>query len=159
MLRITIDLAPVTKKNHGQIVNGRLIPSKQYLQYEKDCAYSLRDYKDININSPINVMAHYYMPTKRRVDITNLHNALHDVLVKYGIVEDDNCTIIAGTDGSRVFHDKENPRTEIFITDIGDREWMVATLKAYCLDQDDCVWCELYNGENCKVGVPSCWEV
>lgn len=55
------------------------------------------------------------MPTRRRVDLCNLHEALCDVLVKFGVVQDDNCKIIASMDGSRVLYDKENPRTEVYI--------------------------------------------
>jgi Holliday junction resolvase RusA-like endonuclease len=55
------------------------------------------------------------MPTKRRVDLTNLLEAIDDILVKYGVLEDDNYNIIDNHDGSRVYYDKENPRTEITI--------------------------------------------
>lgn len=56
------------------------------------------------------------MPTKRRVDLCNLEEAISDVLVKYGILADDNRNIVASYDGSMVLYDKENPRTEIEIT-------------------------------------------
>ena len=39
-----------------------------------------------------------------------------DVLVKAGTLKDDSCSIVVSTDGSRVFYDKENPRTEVEIT-------------------------------------------
>lgn len=55
------------------------------------------------------------MPARRRVDLCNLHEALCDVLVKYGVLEDDNSNIVVSMDGSRVFYDKENPRTEVEI--------------------------------------------
>lgn len=117
-LKFTIPLAPVTKKNHSQIVSagGRrmVIPSKSYRQYENDCGWYLP--KVNTITSQINVKALYYMPTHRRVDLCNLHAALHDILVKYQIIEDDNCNIVVATDGSRVLYDKENPRTEVTIT-------------------------------------------
>lgn len=56
-------------------------PSAQYGQYEKDCALFL---KPLGIDQPVNVSAKFYMPTKRRVDLTNLNEALHDILVHYG---------------------------------------------------------------------------
>lgn len=59
-----------------------------------------------------------YMPTRRRTDLTNLIEAAHDVLVAGKILADDNYTIIASVDGSRVMVDKENPRTEIFIEEL-----------------------------------------
>ena len=73
----------------------------------------------IGIDYPVNVKATYYMPTKCKVDIVNLHSALHDILVKCGVLKDDNCRIVVSTDGSRVRYDKENPRTEIEITSEG----------------------------------------
>lgn len=75
-------------------------PSAQYNQYEKDCAVFL---KSLGIDQPVNIAAKFYMPTKRRVDLTNLNEALHDILVKYGVLADDNAKIIVSTDGSRVF--------------------------------------------------------
>ena len=58
------------------------------------------------------------MPTRRRVDLTNLMEAAHDVLVAAGILADDNNTIIVSVDGSRVLYDKEYPRTEIIIQEL-----------------------------------------
>lgn len=122
MIKFTIPIAPITKKNHQQIikVKGRpmVIPSKQYRQYEKDCAVFMPDIE--TINEPVNVKAVYYMPTRRRVDLCNLHEALCDALVHHGVVEDDNCKIIATMDGSRVEYDKEFPRTEVTIERLGD---------------------------------------
>lgn len=118
-MKFIIPFSPITKKNHSQIINvkGRpmLIPSKQYKQYEKDCKPFL---KPLMINYSVNVKCVYYMPTKRKVDITNLMSATHDVLVKYQVLEDDNSKIIYSVDGSRVFYDKNNPRTEIEIEEI-----------------------------------------
>jgi Holliday junction resolvase RusA-like endonuclease len=45
----------------------------------------------------------------------NLQESTLDVLVKYGILADDNSNIVASMDGSRVLYSKENPRTEIEI--------------------------------------------
>lgn len=119
-MKFTIFLAPITKKNHSQIitVKGRpvLIPSKQYKQYEKDCKIFIPNHEPID--KPMNVQALYYMPTRRRVDLCNLHNALHDMLVHHGLLADDNSKIIVSTDGSRVLYSKENPRTEITITEV-----------------------------------------
>lgn len=67
------------------------------------------------IEERVNVKAVFYMPTRRRVDLTNLLQALLDVLVKYGILADDNSKVVASVDGSYVDYDKENPRTEVEI--------------------------------------------
>ena len=67
---------------------------------------------------PYNVKCLYYMPTRRKVDKTNLESAIMDILVDARILKDDNSSIVAATDGSRVMYDKENPRTEIFIEEL-----------------------------------------
>lgn len=116
---MTIPLPPVTKKNSQQIwrnpKTGKpfVAQSGKYREYETAAGMFLQPLK---IDYPVNVKAVYYMPTRRRVDLINLHSALHDILVKAQVVTDDNCKIIASTDGSRVEYDKENPRTEIEIT-------------------------------------------
>ena len=49
------------------------------------------------------------------VDLNNLLAAAADILVENGVLLDDNFNIIIGHDGSRVFVDNKNPRTEIYI--------------------------------------------
>lgn len=73
-------------------------------------------YRNIDIDYKVNVKCIYFMPTKRRVDLVNLQEATLDVLVAYKIIDDDNSQIVASMDGSRVYYDKENPRTEIEIS-------------------------------------------
>ena len=123
-IEFTIPVRPATKKNSGQIiqVKGRniLIPSKQYKQFEKDCLPYLYRVKDTAgvINYPVNVQCVFFTETKRKIDLPNLLNAIDDAMVKSGLFVDDNRDIIAAHDGSRVFHDKFNPRIEITITEI-----------------------------------------
>ena len=57
----------------------------------------------------------FYMPTHRRCDLTNMLEAIDDVMVAGGLLADDNYKIIESHDGSRVLYDKENPRTEVYI--------------------------------------------
>lgn len=120
MIKFTIPLVPVTKKNHQRIIRVRnrpvVIPSEQYKKYEADCIYFMPNIEAIS--NKVNVKAVYYMPTRRRVDLTNLHEALHDILVHYNVLSDDNCNIVHSTDGSYVDYDKYNPRTEVTITEV-----------------------------------------
>lgn len=122
-IQFTIGIEPKTKKNSQQIimVKGRpmIIPSKAYREYEKNAlAYLPTGMEAISV--PVNIKASYYVSTRRRVDLTNLHEALHDILVHYNILADDNCHIVVSTDGSRVYYDKANPRTEVEITEVAD---------------------------------------
>lgn len=64
----------------------------------------------------------FYMPTKRRVDLTNLLEAVDDVLVRSGVLKDDHSGIIVSHDGSRVLYDKDNPRTVLFIREMEDMD-------------------------------------
>lgn len=97
--------------------NGRVFvaPSKQYKAYETDALWLLNPQRDKTYSEPVNVKMLFYMPTRRRVDLVNLQESCLDILVRAGILEDDNSNIVASMDGSRVLYDKENPRTEIFI--------------------------------------------
>lgn len=100
------------------------MPSRQYRKYEEVAALYLRPRPKKPIDCPVNVKCMFYMDTMRRVDKSNLEEAAHDVLVAARILEDDNRDIIAGTDGTRVLYDKENPRTEITITPMeGYEQW------------------------------------
>ena len=126
-LHFTLDVVPRCKKNSSQICrlkNGRtlLLPSKPYKKFENECLDLIQEDLKLNINTPINIRAHFYCQTRRRIDLTNLLEALDDMLQKAGVIKDDCRDIIAGHDGSRVYWDKERPRIEIWIEDIEEYE-------------------------------------
>lgn len=120
-IKITIPLNPITKKNSQNIYinkkTGRrfISTSENYKKYANACGFSIPKIK--TIDTAVNVKCLFYMQTRRRVDLTNLLEAIDDILVNYGVLADDNYKIVFSHDGSRVFYDKENPRTEIYITD------------------------------------------
>ncbi|MZQ99493.1 MAG: RusA family crossover junction endodeoxyribonuclease [Acidaminobacter sp.] len=121
-MKIVLPFIPRTKKNSMQIRrNNRtgkpfVSPSEAYAEYLNNCQVFLTSSTlPKGINSRVNVKCLFYMPTKRRVDLPNLLNAVDDAMVYHGLFEDDNSEIIAGHDGSRVMYDKEFPRTEIVI--------------------------------------------
>lgn len=119
MIKFTIPLPPVSKKNSQRIMlkhgSGKpfIMPSEQYKQYERDAMWFIP--KGRRIDYPVNVKCLFYMPTRRKCDLTNLLEAIDDVMVKAGLLADDDYTIIESHDGSRVFIDKDRPRTEVFI--------------------------------------------
>lgn len=80
------------------------------------------------ISEAVNIKCLYYRGDKRKTDLVNLENGTLDLLVEAKVLEDDNYKIVVGMDGSRVYYDKKNPRTEIIITNIDinrgdDKKW------------------------------------
>ena len=91
-INLTLLGRPITKKNSPRIITKpfpRLLPSKAYVEYEKDCLYQLLG-QNQNINEKINLKCVYYMPTRHKVDLCNLLAATCDILVEAGVLEDDN---------------------------------------------------------------------
>lgn len=121
MIRITIPLPPVTKKNSQRIVMVRnrpmILPSQKYKDYERDAMPALLPYRK-GYTGPVNLRCLYYMPTRRRVDLCNLLEATCDLLVHHGVLADDNSAVVASHDGSRVLYDRDHPRTEIFLEEV-----------------------------------------
>lgn len=127
-IKFTIPLAPISKKNSQRILTNRatgrpfIAPSQQYKDYEAAAAWYIP--KGVTFDEPVNVRTVFYMPTRRRVDLTNLEEAAHDIFVRCGLLADDNRDVIAATDGSRVYYDKQNPRTEVEISPLpGYETW------------------------------------
>ena len=124
MTHYTIPGAPITKKNSQRIFRNPktgkpfITRSAAYEDFEAAASYYLQPKPPNPIDSPVTVRCIYYMPTRRRVDLTNLMEATHDILVHCGVLADDNCRVVASVDGSRVLYDKDKPRTEIYITDM-----------------------------------------
>ena len=119
-----IPLAPISKKNSQQIMVNRqtgkpfVMPSKHFKDYEAAALWYIPKAQK-PIDFPVNIQCLFYMPTRRKCDLTNLLEAVDDIMVKAGLLADDNYTIIQSHDGSRVFYDKDNPRTEIYISKTG----------------------------------------
>jgi len=110
---------PRTKKNHQQIchANGRMhvVQSEAYKQYERDCLWQIPYNFKLTIDYPVNVKCLFYMQTHRIVHLNGLIQSIDDILVKGGVLQDDNSRIVVAHDGSRVLYDKKNPRVEIYI--------------------------------------------
>ena len=115
---VKIPLLCRSKKNSQQMIlnphthKPLLIQSKLYYEFEKNCGYFLKRYAK-HIDYPVNLNVKFYVPDRRKRDLTNLENALADILVKYGVLVDDNYSVLAGWDGSRIIYEKD--REEIII--------------------------------------------
>lgn len=122
-MRITIPLLCRSKKNSEEICINRktgkrfIKQSELYLAFERDCAYFLKKYAR-HITTPINLKCLFYVPNKRKRDLTNLLNAMQDILIKYDVIADDNYNIVAGVDGSRIIYEKDKELIVIDITEM-----------------------------------------
>ena len=120
--RYFIPEIPRSKKNSQQICINRktgrrfVRQSDQYNDFETAASYYLQPKPKKPIDYPVTVKCTFWMPTRQKVDKSNLEAAIHDILVKYGILDDDDRDVLASTDGSRVYYDKTNPRVEIEIS-------------------------------------------
>ena len=121
-MELTLYGEPRTKKNSARILrsgSGRpfVAPSKAFEDYQESCLWQIRTPRS-PISARVNVRCIYYMKTRRKVDLANLIEATTDILVKAGVLADDNSQIVAAHDGSRVDYDKTNPRVEVEITEM-----------------------------------------
>ena len=122
-MKIEIPVMARPKKNSQQIyINPKtkrpfITQSKNYKEFEKVCGEYLKDYQ-LHINFYINLKCTFYVSDRRKRDIVNLLNAMQDILVKYGVIEDDNYNIVASVDGSRIIYEKGREETIIEIEKI-----------------------------------------
>ena len=130
-----IPLDPRTKKNSQMIAGtGARCPkcgkrAKQFIrqgrantEYAARAAQYLRPRPREPLAGPVLVEYRLYMKTRRKVDDLNLYAALDDILVREGVLKDDNITVIRSRDRSRVFYDRDNPRAEIRIYEYTQEE-------------------------------------
>lgn len=117
----TISGSPIVKKNTQKVVRSRgrtfVVYSAQYRAWNDRAMdeLALQKRPEQPIDYPVILLCNFFIQTKRVVDLSALYEGIQDTLVKMDILLDDNYKIIAGHDGSRVFHDKDNPRTEVQI--------------------------------------------
>lgn len=126
-IEIKIPLLARSKKNSQQILKNKktgkyfISQSETYKKFERECGLFLLKYRNSNIIYPINLKCLFYVSDKIRRDLTNLENAIADILVKYGVLADDNYNIIQSWDGSRIiYRPKQEPEIIIEIKEINN---------------------------------------
>ncbi len=128
MIKITIPVNPRSKKNSQEIVFNKktghrmVIQNKRYTEFEKECKKYIPVLRELPINYPINLQCEFYVCDARKRDIANYLEAIQDILVKYGILEDDNYNIVSSLNGCSMQIDRNNPRIEIVISKIKEQE-------------------------------------
>lgn len=123
-IKLTLPFAPRTKKNHSRVVMRgkypKVLPSEQYVALEKVCCWYIKahyNWQSEPIDTPINLECHFYKDVDRKGDLVGYLQAIQDILVKAGVIKDDNHKIVVSTDGSRVHLDRANARIEVIINE------------------------------------------
>lgn len=111
-LNFTIPIQPVSKKNSQQIMINQktgkpfVMPSKRFKEYESAAMWFIP--RNQMIDYPVNVKCLFFMGSRRKCDLTNMLEAIDDIMVKAGLLSDDDFTVIQSHDGSRVLMTKKN---------------------------------------------------
>ena len=122
-MKIIIPLMTRPKKNSQQIFINKstgkrfVTQSDRYKEFEKSCGYFLNKYEK-HIDYPINLKCTFYVSDKRKRDLINLLEAIQDILVKYGVIADDNYNIVTSVDGSKIIYEKGKEETIIEIEEV-----------------------------------------
>lgn len=126
ILRFQLPGAPMTKKNHQQILRTRdgrsfVAPSPEWQRYERDSLARLSEFvvqvgEYLPIDYPVQVMALFYRQANVG-DLNNYQAGLADLLQAAQILADDK--FIDSWDGSRKLKDAAAPRVEVEITRYG----------------------------------------
>lgn len=112
---------PIVKKNNQHVSFRGPRPTKYntpaYTRWLRSANYQLNysPTPDSPIDEPVILLCKFFMQSRRRVDLSALYEGIQDLLVKRGVLADDNSNIVIGHDGSRVYYDKDNPRMEISV--------------------------------------------
>lgn len=121
VMNITITGRVPSKKNSKRkIQRGHktfMVPSKEHEEWHEDASWQLyTQKKQVGIERcSISIM--FYMPDRRRADLTNKAESVMDLLVDNGILKDDSWQVVRPMTLDAEY-DKENPRVEVCITQI-----------------------------------------
>lgn len=135
LAKYVIPLDPRTKKNSHRISGcGKRCPvcgkyERQFVRNAtKTTDYAFKAVKFLQprpqdpIEGPVHLVYKLYTQTRHRKDDLNLYEALDDILVANKILKDDDIKTIRNRDRSRVYYDKDNPRSEIYIYSYNEEE-------------------------------------
>jgi Holliday junction resolvase RusA-like endonuclease len=108
-----------SKKNSKRLISGRvprLISSAAYLEWEKRELLTLRDAP--KLYPPYSLDVSVFPGSMRSFDLSNQLESLNDLLVKAGVLEDDNWLALQAFSVELGELDIENPHTIYRITSI-----------------------------------------
>ncbi len=123
-MKIVIEGQCPSKKNSRNLFvrNGRIvnIPSKIHAAWERQALVSLQTQYRGQFDGPVSVTCEFYNKDKRLRDIDNQQSAVLDLLVKSGLLKDDNYLNVVELHGYFKGIDKENPRVQIKVSEVND---------------------------------------
>ena len=112
-----------SKKNSKNIIKRWnrtfIVSSKEYIKWEIEQMEYIeikqltKQLEKINPLWPYNIKCIFYMPDKRKTDLSNKFESIADCLVKAKVLADDNYEILKEVHLYYWGYDKENPRVEI----------------------------------------------
>lgn len=109
-----------SQKNSKQIVVNRatgrpfITSSKLVKQWQTEALWQLKSAPTAS-QYPTGITMVFYYDNRRRHDLDNSASTVLDILVKAGVVEDDNVNYIDTVTLQYGGYDKQNPRVEIYI--------------------------------------------
>ena len=129
LLTFTIPSNPATKKNSNRLVKvhgfTKVLPSERFMKYQTFCKPFIEEVqKKFNITNPIDfgisISVKVYCVNWRLPDITNIYQALGDILQHHNLITNDKWIHWSDNFQGTPQHwfggvDKENPRIEIEI--------------------------------------------
>lgn len=114
-----------SKKNNKRIVTNRqtgkpfIMSSKQHNDWESGAIKEIRNQASLAdgiIEYPASLRVTFFASTARKFDLDNRLSSVLDVLVKAGVIEDDNYSFVDPIYIKFGGVDRANPRAEIEIT-------------------------------------------
>lgn len=138
-IKFVIGGAPRVKKNTQRSVgfgkSSRRINSPAYQKWEQAAAPQIddvmRQYRRMTgkpwplIDFQHNFSARFFMDTKGQVDLSALYEGIQDLMVKKGMLLDDNSQLLLSHDGSGASVDRDHPRIVIEITRKEPEPWQL----------------------------------
>lgn len=110
--RFTVEGPPVPKAR-PRVVNGHVYTPARTKVYEEAVGYAALAARtwDVPTDRPVSVVAWFYMPNRRRVDIDNLLKSLFDGMQGVLLVDDGQVVDVE----ARKRMDRDNPRAEVCV--------------------------------------------
>jgi len=108
---------PSKKNSRRRIQRGTKVfdvPSKAYEEWNKDALVQIMLQKPTKGIARCEAHLIFYMPDKRKADLTNKAESVFDTLVDAGVIVDDSWQVVTPIT-LHGFYDKENPGVEVIL--------------------------------------------